>query len=62
MQYGRVIDTVLLVIVESKIDERAITSSSGMENRTDSRMSQSGRDRRVLFRWKEVAGRLDACW
>ena len=45
--HGRVIDMVLMVIFESKIDERAITSDSGMENRTDSRMSQSGKDRRL---------------
>ena len=28
--------------------------SSVMGNRIDSRMSQSGRDRRVPFRWQEV--------
>ena len=30
------------------------TSSYGMVNRIDSRMSQSGTDRRVQFRWEEV--------
>ena len=49
--HGRVIDTVLLVIFQSKVDKRAIVSSSDMENRIDStRVSQSGRDRRVTFR------------
>jgi len=52
---GRVNDTVLLVIFQSKIDKRAIASSSSMGNRTDSRMSQSGTDRMVPFRWEEVA-------
>ena len=33
---GRVIDTVLLVVFQSKIDKRAIASSSGMGNRIDS--------------------------
>ena len=31
-----------------------MASSSGMGNMIDSRMSQSGRDRRVVFRWEEV--------
>ena len=32
------------------------TPSSGMGNRIDSRMSQSGRDRRFPFRLQEVMG------
>ena len=39
---GRVTDTVSLVISRSKIDKRAIASSSGIGNVKDSRVSQSG--------------------
>jgi len=48
---GGIMATVLLVIFQSKIYKRTIASSSGMGN---SRMSQSGRVRRVPFRWQEV--------
>ena len=51
---GTVMATELLVIFQSKIDKRTIASTPGMGNRIDSRMSQSGRDRRVPFRWQEV--------
>ena len=51
--HGRVIDTVLLLFL-SKTAKRAIASISGMENRINSRMSESGRDRGVPSRWEEV--------
>ena len=39
--------TELLVIFQSKIDKRTIASSSGMGNRIDSIVCQSGKESRV---------------